>query len=178
MKTVIDKANTRGYFNHGWLKTYHTFSFADYYNPRRIHFGALRVLNDDTVAPGEGFGMHPHKNMEVVSIPLQGYLRHGDSVQNESTIAPGEIQVMSTGTGIYHSEYNASKTEDAKFLQIWIIPNVEGTKPEYHNYDIRPLLNIAGENLSRRDGIGIWDIESVTIEAKSEAQILAIEVAM
>ena len=93
MKTVIDKANTRGYFNHGWLKTYHTFSFADYYNPRRIHFGALRVLNDDTVAPGEGFGMHPHKNMEVVSIPLQGYLRHGDSVQNESTIAPGEIQV-------------------------------------------------------------------------------------
>ena len=78
------KANTRGYFNHGWLKTYHTFSFADYYNPRRIHFGALRVLNDDTVAPGEGFGMHPHKNMEVVSIPLQGYLRHGDNVQNES----------------------------------------------------------------------------------------------
>ena len=93
MKTVIDKANTRGYFNHGWLKTYHTFSFADYYNPRRIHFGALRVLNDDTVAPGEGFGMHPHKNMEVVSIPLQGYLRHGDSVQNESTIAPGEMPV-------------------------------------------------------------------------------------
>lgn len=140
MKTIIDKANTRGYFNHGWLKTYHTFSFANYYNPRRIHFGALRVLNDDTVAPGEGFGMHPHKNMEVVSIPLQGYLRHGDNVQNESTITPGEIQVMSTGTGIYHSEYNASKTEDLKFLQIWVIPNVEETKPEYHNYNIRPLL--------------------------------------
>lgn len=234
MKTIIDKANTRGYFNHGWLKTYHTFSFADYYNPRCIHFGALRVLNDDTVAPGEGFGMHPHKNMEVVSIPLQGYLRHGDNVQNESTITPGEIQVMSTGTGIYHSEYNASKTEDLKFLQIWVIPNVEETKPEYHNYNIRPLLkrnelatfispsgntpahllqdtwfsigtfdaghsviyrmhkprtgvyifviegeiNVAGENLSRRDGIGIWDIESVTIEATSETQILAIEVAM
>ena len=215
MKTIIDKANTRGYFNHGWLKTYHTFSFADYYNPRRIHFGALRVLNDDTVAPGEGFGMHPHKNMEVVSIPLQGYLRHGDNVQNESTITPGEIQVMSTGTGIYHSEYNASKTEDLKFLQIWVIPNVEETKPEYHNYNIRPLLkrnelatfispsgntpahllqdtwfsigtfdaghsviyrmhkprtgvyifviegeiNVAGENLSRRDGIGIWDTD-------------------
>ena len=93
MKTIIDKANTRGYFNHGWLKTYHTFSFANYYNPRRIHFGALRVLNDDTVAPGEGFGMHPHKNMEVVSIPLQGYLRHGDNVQNESTITPGEIRL-------------------------------------------------------------------------------------
>lgn len=234
MKTIIDKANTRGYFNHGWLKTYHTFSFANYYNPRRIHFGALRVLNDDTVAPGEGFGMHPHKNMEVVSIPLQGYLRHGDNVQNESTITPGEIQVMSTGTGICHSEYNASKTEDLKFLQIWVIPNVEETKPEYHNYNIRPLLkrnelatfispsgntpahllqdtwfsigtfdaghsviyrmhkprtgvyifviegesNVAGENLSRRDGIGIWDIESVTIEATSETQILAIEVAM
>ena len=138
MKTVIDKANTRGYFNHGWLKTYHTFSFADYYNPRRIHFGALRVLNDDTVAPGEGFGMHPHKNMEVVSIPLQGYLRHGDSVQNESTIAPGEIQVMSTGTGIYHSEYNASKTEDAKFLQIWIIPNEQDAKPNYQQIRLDP----------------------------------------
>ena len=124
MKTIIDKANTRGYFNHGWLKTYHTFSFANYYNPRRIHFGALRVLNDDTVAPGEGFGMHPHKNMEVVSIPLQGYLRHGDNVQNESTITPGEIQVMSTGTGIYHSEYNASKTEDLKFRlsgNFWLV---------------------------------------------------------
>lgn len=138
MKTIIDKANTRGYFNHGWLKTYHTFSFADYYNPRRIHFGALRVLNDDTVAPGEGFGMHPHKNMEVVSIPLQGYLRHGDNVQNESTITPGEIQVMSTGTGIYHSEYNASKTEDLKFLQIWVIPNVEETKPDT---SLLPYLN-------------------------------------
>ena len=140
MKTIIDKANTRGYFNHGWLKTYHTFSFADYYNPRRIHFGALRVLNDDTVAPGEGFGMHPHKNMEVVSIPLQGYLRHGDNVQNESTITPGEIQVMSTGTGIYHSEYNASKTEDLKFLQIWVMPEKLNTPPAYQDFDVRPLL--------------------------------------
>lgn len=234
MKTIIDKANTRAYFNHVWLKTYHTFSFANYYNPKRIHFGALRVLNDDTVAPGKGFGMHPHKNMEVVSIPLQGYLRHGDSVKNESTITAGDIQVMSTGSGIYHSEYNASLTEDLKFLQIWIIPNQEETPPEYHDYDIRPLLkhneltlfispdgdtpahllqdawfsmgtldrghkviyrmhkahtgvyifviegeiNVAGENLSRRDGIGIWEIESVTIEAIAEAQILAIEVAM
>ena len=140
MKTIIDKANTRGYFNHGWLKTYHTFSFANYYNPRRIHFGALRVLNDDTVAPGEGFGMHPHKNMEVVSIPLQGYLRHGDNVQNESTITPGEIQVMSTGTGIYHSEYNASKTEDLKFLQIWVMPEKLNTPPAYQDFDVRPLL--------------------------------------
>ena len=140
MKFIVDKAETRGYFDHGWLKTFHTFSFADYYNPQRVHFGALRVLNDDTVAPGEGFGMHPHNNMEVVSIPLQGYLRHGDSVKNESTITPGEIQVMSTGTGMFHSEYNASMSEVLKFLQIWIVPKVKNTKPEYHNYDIRPLL--------------------------------------
>ena len=140
MKFIVDKAETRGYFDHGWLKTFHTFSFADYYNPQRVHFGALRVLNDDTVAPGKGFGMHPHNNMEVVSIPLQGYLRHGDSVKNESTITPGEIQVMSTGAGMFHSEYNASMSEVLKFLQIWIVPKVKNTKPEYHNYDIRPLL--------------------------------------
>ena len=99
MKTIIDRATSRGYFNHGWLKTYHTFSFANYYNPRRIHFGALRVLNDDRISPGEGFDMHPHKNMEVVSIPLKGYLKHGDSIENQSIITPGEIQVMSTGKG-------------------------------------------------------------------------------
>ena len=208
MKTVIDKANTRGYFNHGWLKTYHTFSFADYYNPRRIHFGALRVLNDDTVAPGEGFGMHPHKNMEVVSIPLQGYLRHGDSVQNESTIAPGEIQVMSTGTGIYHSEYHnydirplLKRNELATFISpsgntpahllqdAWfsmgtldagqsVTYRMHKPRTGVYIFIIEGEINVAGENLSRRDGIGIWDIESVTIEAKSEAQILAIEVAM
>lgn len=140
MKFVIDKADSRGHFDYGWLNTYHTFSFADYHNPERINFGALRVLNDDTVAPGKGFGMHPHKNMEVVSIPLQGYLRHGDSVKNERTIVPGEIQVMSTGSGIFHSEYNESMTEILKFLQIWIVPKVVNTPPEYHNYDIRPLL--------------------------------------
>lgn len=101
MKKVIDKAASRGYFNHGWLKTHHTFSFANYYNPERIHFGALRVLNDDSVDPSMGFDTHPHKNMEVISIPLKGYLRHGDSVQNTKTITPGDIQVMSTGSGIF-----------------------------------------------------------------------------
>lgn len=100
MKTVVDKANTRGYANHGWLKTHHTFSFANYYNPKRVHFGMLRVLNDDSVAPGEGFDTHPHKNMEVISIPLKGYLRHGDSIRNSEVITPGDIQVMSAGTGI------------------------------------------------------------------------------
>lgn len=92
MKTIIDRATSRGYFNHGWLKTYHTFSFANYYNPRRIHFGALRVLNDDRISPGEGFDMHPHKNMEVVSIPLKGYLKHGDSIENQSIITPLSVE--------------------------------------------------------------------------------------
>lgn len=137
MKTILDRANTRGHGDYGWLNTWHTFSFADYYNPARIHFGALRVLNDDTVAPGMGFDTHPHKNMEVVSIPLSGYLRHGDSLEHSEVITPGDIQVMSTGTGIYHSEFNDSKTENLEFLQIWVIPRVNNTKPVYRSYDIR-----------------------------------------
>ena len=100
MKTIVDKANTRGYANHGWLKTHHTFSFANYYNPKRVHFGMLRVLNDDSIAPGEGFDTHPHKNMEVISIPLKGYMRHGDSIRNSEVITPGDIQVMSAGSTI------------------------------------------------------------------------------
>lgn len=137
MKMIVDKADTRGHADYGWLNTWHTFSFADYYNPSRVHFGALRVLNDDTVAPGAGFDTHPHKNMEVVSIPLKGYLRHGDSLEHSEVITPGDIQVMSTGTGIYHSEYNDSKTEDLAFLQIWVIPRINNTKPVYKSYDIR-----------------------------------------
>ncbi|SEG27684.1 pirin family protein [Parabacteroides chinchillae] len=140
MKQVVDKANTRGYANHGWLKTYHTFSFANYYNPKRVHFGMLRVLNDDTVAPREGFDMHPHKNMEVISIPLHGYLRHGDSIKNSEVITPGDIQVMSAGTGIIHSEFNDSADERLEFLQIWVIPRKENTPPKYGSYDIRPFL--------------------------------------
>ena len=140
MKMVVDKANSRGYANHGWLKTYHTFSFANYYNPKRVHFGMLRVLNDDTVAPSEGFDTHPHKNMEVISIPLNGYLRHGDSIQNSETITPGDIQVMSAGTGIFHSEFNDSAEQQLEFLQIWVFPREENTKPKYNNYDVRSLL--------------------------------------
>lgn len=139
MKIVLDKANSRGHADYGWLKTYHTFSFADYYNPDRIHFGALRVLNDDTVAPAMGFDTHPHKNMEVISIPLKGYLRHGDSLEHSDVITPGDIQVMSTGSGIYHSEYNDSKTEMLQFLQIWVIPKVNNTVPVYKNYDTRKV---------------------------------------
>lgn len=140
MKTVLDRADSRGYADHGWLKTYHTFSFANYYNPQRVHFGALRVLNDDRVAPGEGFGMHEHRNMEVVSIPLKGYLRHGDSLDHSEVITPGDIQVMSAGTGIYHSEFNDSKSEELEFLQIWVFPAEENTKPRYKSYDIRDVL--------------------------------------
>lgn len=139
MRTILDRANTRGHANYGWLDTYHTFSFANYYNPTRIHFGALRVLNDDTVAPAMGFDTHPHKNMEVVSIPLKGMLRHGDSLEHSEVITPGDIQVMSTGTGIYHSEYNDSKTENLEFLQIWVIPRKNNTTPVYKSYDIRQV---------------------------------------
>lgn len=137
MKIVVDRAGSRGYANHGWLKTYHTFSFANYYNPKRMHFGMLRVLNDDSVAPGEGFDMHPHQNMEVVSIPLKGYLRHGDNIQNSEVITPGDIQVMSAGTGIVHSEFNDSREEWLEFLQIWVFPRKENLPPRYQSYDIR-----------------------------------------
>jgi len=140
MKIVVDKSNSRGYANHGWLKTYHTFSFANYYNPKRVHFGKLRVLNDDWVAPSEGFDMHPHQNMEVISIPLKGYLRHGDSIQNTNVITPGYIQVMSAGTGIVHSEHNNSAEEPLEFLQIWVFPREENTTPSYKDFDIKSLL--------------------------------------
>ncbi|MDR0989411.1 MAG: pirin family protein [Prevotellaceae bacterium] len=140
MKKVIDKSNSRGHSLYDWLDSHHTFSFDQYYNPRRMSFGALRVLNDDRVAPGEGFGMHPHKNMEIISIPLKGALKHGDSKQNARTIIPGDIQTMSAGTGIYHSEMNGSDTQEVCFLQIWVVPEKTGTPPAYKDYDIRPLL--------------------------------------
>lgn len=234
MKKVIDKASSRGYFNHGWLKTYHTFSFANYYNPERVHFGALRVLNDDIIDSSMGFDLHPHKNMEVISIPLKGYLKHGDSIQNTQTITPGYIQVMSTGSGILHSEYNGSGKEKLELLQIWVFPRVENTKPEYENYDIRPLLKknklavilspngesqasikqdawfsmgsfdegqeidykthmegngvylfviegeveAANEHLSKRDGMGIWEVKEFKVKMIKEATILLMEVPM
>ena len=122
MKKVIDKSDSRGHSLYDWLDSHHTFSFDEYYNPRRMNFGALRVLNDDRVAPGKGFGTHPHKNMEIISIPLKGKLKHGDSHQNSRVITPGDIQTMSAGTGIYHSEMNGSDTEAVEFLQIWVMP--------------------------------------------------------
>ena len=130
-KTVLHKAETRGHANHGWLDSHHTFSFANYYDPERVHFGALRVLNDDQVAPAMGFGTHPHDNMEIISIPLSGDLEHKDSMGNVSTIRHGDIQVMSAGTGIRHSEYNKNKDLPVKFLQIWVFPNQQNVTPRY-----------------------------------------------
>jgi len=232
MIKLIDKANSRGHFNHGWLDTNHTFSFADYYNPERIHFGVLRVINDDTIKPNEGFPLHPHQDMEIVSIPIKGYIRHGDSINNSEVITRGQIQVMSAGKGIRHLEYNDSKTEDLNLLQIWIFPKTKGTEPRYNNYDIKDLvkqndislilspsseaylnqdawislanldksvnntynlygkntgvyifviegkLEIEGEILSRRDGIGITDVSSFDVKALENTEAVFFEVAM
>lgn len=131
MKTILHKANTRGHANHGWLDSWHSFSFAGYYNPERIHFGALRVLNDDTVAPGMGFGRHPHDNMEIISIPLEGDLEHQDNTGTKQVIRKGDVQVMSAGTGIQHSEKNKNDDQQVKFLQIWVFPNERNVKPRY-----------------------------------------------
>jgi quercetin 2,3-dioxygenase len=131
MKTILHKANTRGHANHGWLNSYHTFSFAGYHDPSRMHFGTLRVLNDDTVAAGMGFGKHPHDNMEIISIALEGELEHGDSMGNASVIRKGDVQVMSAGTGVVHSEKNHSRDNEVKFLQIWVFPNERNVTPRY-----------------------------------------------
>lgn len=131
MTTVLHKAATRGHANHGWLDSWHTFSFANYYDADRIHFGALRVLNDDTVAPRMGFGKHPHDNMEIVSIPLEGDLEHGDSTGTNAVIRKGDVQLMSAGTGIIHSEKNRNNDQQVKFLQIWVFPNKKNVTPRY-----------------------------------------------
>ncbi len=131
MKTIIHKANTRGSADHGWLKSHHSFSFASYQNPDRMNFGMLRVLNDDIVQPKMGFGTHPHQNMEIISIPLKGALSHKDNMGNKRAIEVGEVQVMSAGTGLTHSEFNDSKTDAVNFLQLWIIPEEISVEPNY-----------------------------------------------
>jgi hypothetical protein len=131
MKSIVHKAQTRGHASHGWLESWHSFSFAGYYDPSRIHFGALRVLNDDTVAPGMGFGKHPHDNMEIISIPLEGDLEHSDSIGNTAVIRKGDVQIMSAGTGVVHSEKNKNHDQQVKFLQIWIFPDKKGIAPRY-----------------------------------------------
>lgn len=235
MKTVLHKANTRGHANHGWLDSYHTFSFAGYYDPTRIHFGALRVLNDDVVKGGAGFGQHPHDNMEIVSIPLRGALEHGDNTGGHGIIQSGEVQIMSAGSGIAHSEKNASKTDDVNFLQIWVFPKERNIQPRYDQklfpatdrlnkfqtvvspeknngalwinqdawfslgkfekgktteYSIKKPGNgvyafviegdvtINDQQLNKRDGFGIWDVEKIAINAAQDAEVLLIEVPM
>lgn len=131
MKTTVHRAGCRGHADHGWLDSWHSFSFAGYYNPDRMHFGALRVLNDDTVKAGMGFGTHPHDNMEIVTIVLDGELEHRDSMGNGSVIGPGEVQVMSAGTGITHSEFNHSQKSEVRFLQIWVFPDKKNVTPRY-----------------------------------------------
>lgn len=236
MQKTVHRASTRGHADHGWLDTWHTFSFADYYNPRRMHFGALRVLNDDTVAGGEGFGKHPHDNMEIVSIPLEGALRHGDSMGHTTVLRPGQIQVMSAGTGIVHSEMNDSSERPVKFLQIWVLPDRLSLPPRYDEITLGPVEKdiprlivapegmggegvgwihqrawfhtlemtadagaeytlqdpadgvyafvisgravIGEETLGPRDGMGVWDVESIRIDAAEPADLLLIEVPM
>lgn len=157
--SIYHAATTRGHANHGWLDTHHTFSFANYYNPERMHFGVLRVLNDDVVAPGMGFGTHPHDNMEIISIPLEGDLEHKDSMGNIAHIRHGDVQVMSAGTGIEHSEYNKNGSVPVKFLQIWVFPNKRNLQPRYDQISLK--LNDRHNKLQQilspyPDDAGVW----------------------
>lgn len=157
--SILHKADTRGHANHGWLNSYHTFSFAGYYHPERMNFGVLRVLNDDTVAAGMGFGTHPHDNMEIISIPLEGDLEHRDSMGNVAVIRKGDIQVMSAGTGIQHSEYNKNKDQQVKFLQIWVFPNQKNVTPRYDQLtlNLKDRHNRLQQVLSPNpDDEGVW----------------------
>lgn len=235
MKTLLHKASDRGHADHGWLKSNFSFSFAEYYDPSKIHFGLLRVLNDDTVAPGTGFGIHPHDNMEIVTIPLAGELEHADTMGNRGVIRRGDVQIMSAGTGIRHSEKNSSAEDAVRLFQIWIFPKeknitprydqktflVEERKNKFHtvvspkkvpgalwiNQDaffslgdfeegkkieytvqhpgngvfvmvIEGDIEIAGEKLSRRDAIGVWETGGVPISVLAPSELLVIEVPM
>ena len=168
----IRRANERGHFDHGWLNTYHTFSFADYHDPAHMGFRSLRVLNDDRVAPGQGFGEHRHRDMEIVSYVLEGALAHKDSMGNSGVIRPGDVQKMSAGTGVQHSEFNGSRTEPVHFLQIWIVPEVRGIAPSYEQKTFPPdtrrgKLRLIGSR-DGRDG-------SVTIRQDVDAYASVLE---
>jgi len=235
MKTIIHKAHTRGHANHGWLDSHHTFSFAGYHDPSRVNFGALRVLNDDIVKGGNGFGRHPHDNMEIISIPLKGALEHGDNTGGHGIIKSGEVQIMSAGSGIAHSEKNASATEAVNFLQIWVFPKERNIQPRYdqklflaeerinkfqtivspekndqslwinqdawfslgklttgfateyklnnknsgvYAFVIEGDVTINDQKLNKRDGLGVWDTDKLSIVADSEAEVLLMEVPM
>ena len=156
---ILHKASSRGHADHGWLNAYHSFSFASWYNPERIQFGMLRVLNDDTVAAGMGFGTHPHDNMEIITIPLEGDLAHKDSMGNSSTIKTGDVQVMSAGTGIQHSEFNPNADLQTKLFQIWLFPKYRNVEPRYQQItlDIAKQKNDFAQILSpNEDDEGVW----------------------
>ncbi|HKL33135.1 MAG TPA: pirin family protein [Tangfeifania sp.] len=184
MKHLIHKANERGIADHGWLKTAHSFSFANYYNPEKVNFGKLRVLNDDIVAPSKGFGMHPHEDMEIITIPLSGALKHSDNMGNEGVITTGEVQVMSAGSGVLHSEFNASDSEPVSLFQIWVFTDEKGHEPRYDQKKFNPkerknkwqlLISPDGQNdslwIHQNAFISVIDIEneiSVDYELKAE----------
>jgi hypothetical protein len=185
MKLILHKADTRGHADHGWLNAWHSFSFAGYHDPSRIHFGALRVLNDDTIAGGMGFGTHPHDNMEIITIPLSGQLEHRDSMGNTGIISKGEVQVMSAGTGIQHSEKNKNAKEPLKLLQIWLFPDTKNVEPRYDQraFDLsassNSLLNIVspmgsteGLNIHQHAWFHLGKLDkdfSITYELKDKA---------
>jgi quercetin 2,3-dioxygenase len=157
--TILHKANERGHADHGWLNAYHSFSFANWYNPDKVQFGVLRVLNDDTIAPGMGFGTHPHDNMEIITIPLEGDLAHKDSMGNAEIIKFGDVQVMSAGTGIRHSEFNPNEDKRTKLLQIWLFPNKRNVEPRYQQItlDVNDRLNKLQQILSPNpNNEGVW----------------------
>ena len=159
MKTIVHKANERGHANHSWLNAYHSFSFANWYNPEKVQFGMLRVLNDDTIAAGMGFGTHPHDNMEIITIPLEGDLAHKDSMGNGTTIKSGDIQVMSAGTGIQHSEFNPNHNHHTKLFQIWLFPKYRNVEPRYQQITLDQSLqkNDFAQILSPNpDDAGVW----------------------
>lgn len=175
MKSIFYPASERGHVQAGWLDSHHSFSFGHWYHPDKIHFGALRVLNDDLVQPGAGFGMHPHDNMEIVSIPLKGALLHQDSTGNRGVIATGDVQIMSAGTGIMHSEYNASRTEPVSFLQIWVLPGVRNIKPVYSQKTFQ-----AGDRVNRWQTIVSPDEKdgAVWINQKARFALASLDKAM
>lgn len=235
MKTVFHAADSRGHAQHGWLDSYHTFSFANYYDPDRMNFGTLRVLNDDTVQAAMGFSTHPHDNMEIISIPLEGDLEHKDSLGNVAIIKEGEIQVMSAGSGVTHSEKNKNRDRQVKFLQIWVFPKVSNVTPRYDQISIKDLahdnefyqilspnpddqgvwihqdawfhlghfnqhttteysfhqegngvyafilegeVEMNGQVLKKRDGMGTWDTQTLSVTAQPGAKVLLMEVKM
>lgn len=235
MNTVLHKSETRGHFDHGWLDTRHTFSFARYYDPERMNFGALRVLNDDLIAGGTGFGRHGHDNMEIISVPVTGALEHKDSAGNTEVIGQHEVQVMSAGTGILHEEHNRERGQVTNFLQLWILPRERDVEPRYDQAKFDPVdrkdrfqvmvkpgpsedglwihqdawlsrgslsaglelpyainrkgnglyvfmidgeAEVAGIELGKRDGLGLWNLEEVPFRAKTDAEILLVETPM